>query len=137
VTNEEIRSNVADEIALARMALAAAQALCDLGYAPDAASRTYYAALHAARALAFSLGLDPGSHRAATSIFARHFVHAGKLPAERSKDLAQLEALRNAGDYDTTFSLGVAEIRPEVERARRFVTDAEALLREGGWLEGE
>lgn len=128
MTREDIRRNVADELALARSALRAAEALCDLGLAPDAASRTYYAALHAARALAFSIGLDPSSHRGAKSILARHFVHPGKLPAERSKDLAQLEALRNSSDYDTTFALGVAEIRPELERARRFIADAAALL---------
>lgn len=135
MTEADIRRNIADELALADSALRAADALCDLGFAPDAASRMYYAALHAARALAFSIGVDPTSHRAAKSILAREFVRPGKLPAERSRDLAQLEALRNAGDYDTTFALGVAEIRPDLERARRFVHDARTLLSSEGWLD--
>lgn len=56
------------------------------------------------------------------------------LPAERSKDLAQLEALRSSGDYDSAFALGPEEIRPELDKARRFVEDARELLRRGGWL---
>jgi uncharacterized protein (UPF0332 family) len=135
VTEHDIRRNVADEIALADSALQAATALCELDLAPDAASRIYYAALHATRALAFSVGLDPSFHRAAKMILAREFVHTGKLPPERSRDLAQLEALRNAGDYDTTFALGVAQIRPDLDRAREFVADAKSVLRAGGWLD--
>jgi uncharacterized protein (UPF0332 family) len=137
VTEDDVRKNIADELALAESALRAAEALCDLGLTPDAASRTYYAALRAARALAFSVGIDPTSHRAAKSVLAREFVRTGRLPAERSRDLAQLEALRNAGDYDTTFALGVAEIRPDLERAHRFVQEARALLVGDGWIEPE
>jgi len=136
VTEHDVRRNVADELALAQSALRAATALCDLGLAPDAASRMYYAALHAARALAFSVGVEPGSRRAAKSIFAREFVRTGRLPAARSRDLALLEALRNSGDYDTTFALGVEDLRTDLERARAFVEDARALLEADGWLSG-
>lgn len=135
MTDDDIRKGVADELALATSALRAAEALCDLDLPADAASRMYYAALHAVRALALSVGLDPTSHRAAKSIFAREFVRTGKAPAERSRDLAQLEAIRNAGDYDTTFALGVAELRPDLERARIFVAHARAILVAGGWTE--
>ena len=50
MTDENVRRNVQDESRVADSALAAAQALVDLGLAPDAASRAYYAALNAARA---------------------------------------------------------------------------------------
>ena len=128
MTEDDVRKSIADELALAESALRAADVSCDLGLTPDAASRTHYAALHAARALAFSVGIDPTSDRAAKSVLAREFVRTGRLPAERSRELAQLEALRNAGEYDTTFALGVAEIRPDLERARRYVQEARALL---------
>lgn len=36
-----------------------------------------------------------------------------------------------------TFALGVAEIRPDLERARRFVQEARALLVGEGWIERE
>jgi hypothetical protein len=47
---------------------------------------------------------------------------------------AALESLRTAGDYDSAFALGVDDVRPEVEKARRFVEDAVRLLRETGWV---
>jgi len=134
VTGESIRANVADEMRLADSALRAADALLGLGLAPDAASRAYYAALHAARALLFSLGLEVRSHRAVRTLLSRHFVQPGTLDPERSKELGQLESLRTAGDYDSAFALGVDEVRPEVDKARKFVESATALLRAGGWI---
>jgi len=134
VTGDNIRANVADELRLADSALRAADALLGLGLAPDAASRAYYAALHAARALLFSLGLEVRSHRAVRTMLSRHFVQPGVLKPERSKELGQLESLRTAGDYDSAFALGVDEIRPEVEKARKFVEEARALLQAGGWI---
>lgn len=135
MTEENVRRNVQDEMRLAESALAAARALVDLGLAPDAASRAYYAALHAARALLFSVGLDPGSHRAVRTLFSRHFVQTGALPAEQSKALAHLEGLRSAGDYDTAFALGPDDVRPEVEKAACFVEAARDLLRRNGLSE--
>lgn len=133
MTDDNIRRNVEDELRLADSALAAAAALVGLGLAPDAASRAYYAALHAARALLFSLGIDPGSHRAVRTLVSRHFVQTGVLDPERSKELAQLEALRSAGDYDTAFALGSEQVRPEVDKARAFVAAVREILRRGGF----
>ena len=134
MTDSSVRANAADELRLAESALLAAEALLDLGLAPDAASRTYYAAFHAARALIYSIGMEPRSHHGVHTLLQRHFVVPGELRAERAKDLLQLEALRSAGDYDSAFALGVAEIRPEVEKARAFIADARALLHKGGWI---
>ena len=55
--------------------------------------------------------------------------------AERSKDLAQLEALRTSADYDTGFALGVAELTPELDRARRFVGETRDILRARGVID--
>lgn len=132
MTDGNIRVNVADEMRLADTALRAADALLGLGIAPDAASRIYYAAFHAARALLYSLGLESKSHSGMRTLISRHFVRDGSLTAERAKDLSQLEALRESGDYDSAFALGVDDLRPELERARRFVEDARALLQRSG-----
>ena len=134
MTDENIRSNVQDELALAESALEASRALLDLGLAPDAASRMYYAAFHAARALLFSLGVEARTHSSTRTQLARHFVKTGRLLPARSKDLAQLEALRSAGDYDSGFALGAEDLRPELDKARRFVSEARELLHEDGWL---
>jgi uncharacterized protein (UPF0332 family) len=131
VTDDNVRENVADELRLAGMALAAAETLLEAGIAPDAASRAYYAAFHAARALLFSIGLEPRSHGALRSLVGRHFVRTGKLAALHGKELAQLEGLRESGDYDSGFALGVDDVAPEVEKARRFLQAARALLEPG------
>lgn len=117
-----------EELRLGVDALRAADALLAAGLPADAMSRAYYAAFHAARALLFSIGLEPRSHEAVKTLFAREFVKTGKVPAERSRDLAQLEALRLSSDYDPAFALGVDLVRLEVEKARRFVEQASALL---------
>lgn len=135
MTGENIRAAVGDEMRLARSALRAAEALLGLGLTPDAASRAYYAGLHAARALLFSIGVEVRSHRAVRTMLSRHFVQTGQLSAERSKELGHLESLRTAGDYDSAFDLDVDQVRPEVEKARRFLADAEVLLEAGGWLD--
>lgn len=128
MTEDDVKVSVADELRLADEALRAAGALVDLGLPADAASRAYYAAFHAARALLYSIGVEERSHAALRTQLSRHFVKTGKLAAARSKDLAQLEALRVAGDYDSAFALGVDDVRPEVEKAARFIADIRALL---------
>ncbi len=134
MTDANIRMNVADELALADSDLRAADALLALAISPAAASRTYYAVFHATRALLLSVGIQATTHQSLRSLFAQHFVKSGLLPAERSKELAQLEALRSSGDYDSAFALGPDELRPELDKARRFVEDARELLRRGGWI---
>jgi len=134
VTDQNVRANVSDELAHAENALKAAQALLDLGLAADAASRIDYAAFHAARALLFSLGMEAKTHGSTRSLLARHFVKTGRLPPAASKELSQLEGLRMAGDYETGFALGADDVRPELEKARRFVSDARNILRQDGWI---
>jgi uncharacterized protein (UPF0332 family) len=134
VTDETVRLNVLDELRLAESALRAAAILLDAGLAPDAASRIYYAAFHASRALLFSAGLEPRSHQAVRSLVARHFVREGALTSERSKHLAHLEAIRSAGDYDSSFALTIEDLRPEFEKADAFVTDVRAILAREKWI---
>lgn len=124
----DVRADVEAELRHADVAWKAAEALLGLDYPSEAASRIYYAVFHAARALLFSIGIAPRSHEALRSLVSLHFVKTGKLSAEDSKDLAQLEALRTAGDYDPHFALGVKELTPELERARRFIADARKVL---------
>ena len=132
MTDDSVRENVADELRLAASALRSAEALLQLELTPDAASRIYYAAFHAARALLYSIGIEAHSHSGIRTLVSRHFVREGRFAAERMKDLSQLEALREAGDYDSAFILGVAELRPELARAQRFVDEVTTLLRAAG-----
>ena len=126
--DSDVRDDVDAELQHADFALRAAEALLGLNLPSEAPSRIYSAVFHAARALLFSIGIAPRSHEAVRSLISQHFVKTGKLPAECSKDLPQLEGLRTAGDYDPHFALGVKELQPELERARRFIADARKTL---------
>lgn len=129
MTDDAKRKLVPGEFAAAENALRAAEALLGLGLAADAANRIYYAAFHAARALLYSLGLEPTTHRGVQVLIAQHYVAPRLLPPERYKDLIDLEALREAADYQApVFALGAAHIQPELDRARRFVSEARRLL---------
>lgn len=128
MTEQNGQRGADDELALAESALKAAQALLDLQLAPDAASRTYYAALHAARALLLIVGVDARSHRAVRTLLSQHFVKSGALEGEHAKHLAQLEGLRSAGDYDASFAISADELRPELEKARAFVARARTII---------
>ena len=59
MTDANIRVAVGEELRLAQIAMRAAEALLDLGLAPDAASRMYYGALHAALSVAAAASRAP------------------------------------------------------------------------------
>lgn len=125
---DDIRHDVAAEMKLADDCLLAADHLLGANLPAQAAGRLYYAAFHAARSLLFSIGVAPRSHEALRSLFALHFVKTGQMATGHSKTLAELEGLRGAGDYDPNFALLVADLQPELERARALVADAKRLL---------
>lgn len=129
----DARADVAAEMRAADDAFRAAAALIDLGLIRDAASRLYYCAFHATRALLFSVGVHPRSHEALRTLFSRHFVKTGDLSADFSKLLANLESTRLNGDYDTEFSLGAEQLRPDVEKTSELLALVRDILLRGGW----
>jgi hypothetical protein len=74
LSDQILQQNVEEELRLADLALRAARLLVENDIIPDAASRAYYAALHAARALLFSVGFEPGSHQAVRSMKNRELL---------------------------------------------------------------
>jgi uncharacterized protein len=128
----DVRQSADPEMAHADDALRAADALLGLKLANEAASRLYYAVFHAARALLFSVGIAPTSHDALRSLVGLHFIRAGRLPTACAKDLAELEGLRLAGDYDPHFAMSLDDVAQEVPRVRRFIDDCKRALANGG-----
>lgn len=133
MTTPEVQAEITEELRAADDALRAADALLALSLWRDAASRTSYAAFHAARALLFSAGVKRRSHEALRSLFARHFVKPGFLSADHSKLLGTLESVRLEGDYDTSFARARAQLEPELNRARELLEAARHQLRQSGW----
>src|SRR5205807_550040 len=126
---DDVRNDTAAELRQAEDCLIAAEHLLRLKLPAQAAGRIYYAAFHAARALLFSSGIAPRSHEALRSMFALHFVKAGKMPAAHSRALSELEGLRGSGDDDPNFALAADDMTEDLETARAFVADARRLLK--------
>ena len=116
-------AEVRNEMERARKSLAAAKALSAEGLLEDALSRSYYAVLHAARALLLAEGLEVKSHEAVKRMFGLNFVQSGKIAPNYARILREEQDDRLLADYDVAFS-------PEPERVETRIRDAEAFLDE-------
>lgn len=122
------RDAAIDELTRADTCLAEANTLHGAGLPHGAASRAYYAAFHAARALLFSAGIETKSHRAVVSLVGEHFVRPGRLSPEAGRLLARLQRDREDADYDTGAVFTATEAASMIGRAQQFVADARRLL---------
>ncbi len=121
-----IAENIREEWALSEEALRATHALVGIGVLRDAASRLYYCALHAVRALLLSEGLEAKSHTGVLSLLGMHFIRPGHMPAELSTTFRRIQAFRESADYTRGFVITEAELRAEiaaVEALRRTIEE--------------
>ena len=123
MTGENREANARDELARAATCLREARAL-----PYGAASRAYYAAFHAARALLFSVGLDVGSHRGVVNLLGEHFVRPGRLSPEMARLLSRMHADRHDADYAAQAVFTTDESAEAIADAERFLEAVEGLL---------
>ncbi len=112
----------------ADQSLEAAQALIAKGYYAFGASRAYYAAFYAARALLLQKGLTFRRHSGVIGAIHHHFVKPGYLSKEIGKALNWLFEVRSIGDYDVLTYLSRKEAEQALKAARAFVEAVKALL---------
>lgn len=130
MTDENARANAAAELEHARRSLRQARILQQAGEPDGAASRAYFAAFHAARALLFSVGLEAKTHRGVMSLLGQHFVQPGSLPADTLRQLSRMQADRHDADY-LAASFFTAEAGAEaIAHAERLLARVRALLSE-------
>lgn len=111
---EEIRK----EISRSQKSLKSAKKLFEEGLLEDAISRSYYAVLHAAKAVLLGEDVMVSSHEAAKRLFGMHLIKTGKIELKYSKILSEEQDERYLADYDAAFS-------PEKERVEKRIKDAE------------
>jgi uncharacterized protein (UPF0332 family) len=128
MTGENIKRNVREERERGDECLRAAEHLIAGGFFNDAVSRSYYAALHYARALLFTKELEAKSHRGVNTLFSLHFVKGGQLSFEALSDLSRLETFRELSDYNSSTEFTREQAMDEVDRARRFIAACLPLL---------
>jgi uncharacterized protein (UPF0332 family) len=132
---ENARAHVRAEMARAEDALRAARELLKIGLVNDAVSRAYYAALHIARALLLTEGVEPATHGGVGSMLGLHFVVPGRLAPAHAKELARLEQFRTEADYNRFFIFTPEGAAEEVAVAESFCAAGRDLLTAGSWLD--
>jgi len=100
----------------------------------DAMSRTYYAALHYARALLLVKGEEPKTHEGVLRRFSFHFVRTGVLTPEEGKLLGRLQKLREEADYGMDRDYAAADVGEELDGLERFRSGVLRALAEAGIL---
>ena len=125
---ENARANAEAEMKRARESLRAAEVLLREALYADAVSDAYYAAFHAVRALLFSVGEEPRSHRGALHLFNIRFVQTSKLDARHLSTLARAQYDRVSADYGSGRVFTRDEAVSEIAGAKELVEAASALL---------
>jgi len=116
-----MRDEVRAEMDRAQKSLRAARLLCDEGLLEDAISRSYYAALHAAKAALLVDGIVAESQAAVRRLFGKVLVLPGRLEREWAAVIANEQDQRVMADYD-------AQAEWEPEAARGLVGSAQAFV---------
>ncbi len=133
MTAENVRTNVAAELARADEALRAASVLLREGLYNDSISDAYYATFHAVRALLFTLGEEPRSHRGALHLFNLHFVRTGKFEARHLSAFAQAQYDRTSADYGAVRRFSRDEAASELTLANEFIQAVRGYLKGEGF----
>lgn len=134
MTEANRRAAIAAEWDRSQEALSEATLLRDAGKATGAVSRAYYAAFHAARALLFSMGLEPRSHSGVRAMLGLHFVRSGRLEPRLAHALSHAARAREDADYDAAFVFTLEDADQAIGRAEEFIAAARALLASESWL---
>ena len=133
MTEENRRTNIADEIARAQQALQAAEALRSLGLNADSVSRAYYALLHILRALLLSRGVEPRTHAGALHLFNTELVRPGHFSSAHNRLLASVQRARELADYDAAIVFSGEDAQAHLDDTRAFITLALDFLTREGW----
>jgi uncharacterized protein (UPF0332 family) len=128
VSPENESANAVAELRRAEESLRSAELLLREGLLSDAVSRAYYAGFHAVRALLFTVGQEPRTHRGALHLFNLHFIVPGKLEARHLAALARAQYDRTNADYGALVVFELAEATDGVTSARALFAAAQALV---------
>lgn len=121
------REYVAEELEMARQALADAEQLVEGGGSDEGVvNRLYYAAFHAAQAALYDRDVNPSSHGALRSQFGEHLVLEGTVSRTHGRLLTTLADLRQQADYGyEPIDEDVAEL---LDRTHAFVAEIESVI---------
>lgn len=116
-------------------ALGAANMLLKDGYPTDSVSRSYYAVLHAGKAVLAVLGIEVKTHAALRSLFGAHLIRPGRFEKEWAEVLGLASDDRLAADYDVFSPIGNEKAAADLGRAEAFLRRVRTHLSSEGIVE--
>lgn len=119
-----------NEMARARKALRAAEALLGMDLLEDAVSRAYYAVLHAARAALATDEKAPKTHSGVLAMLGERLVKTGMIEVEYSRIFSVEQDDREFCDYVSSFRMGRDKAELRIREAGKFVDRIERYLKE-------
>lgn len=125
----EIRSAINDRLRMIAEELRSFLANHQFGIYRKCLSNLYYACFHGAVLLLESKGLSAKSHSGANSLFAAHFVKAGRFDKKYVKILSKLESQRQAADYQSYVDFDEEDVGESLALALPFLREILAYLK--------
>jgi len=124
-----MRDEIKGYLEKAEHALEVAGELLKAGYAPDAASKVYYAMFYAAQALLKSEGINVVKHSAVESALGFHFAKRGRMDPKYHRMLIDARRIRETVDYDLEEEVVEPVASLKLEEGRAFVDAIKELLK--------
>jgi len=128
-------NEIASLIERASKYLHSARLLLDEGDYESSVSRTYYAMFYSTQALLLTKNLSSSSHKGLISLFGEHFVKAGILPRDMSKELGRGFEKRQLGDYEHVLVITKEEAKEMLDKGNEFVETIIGYLGSNGFLQ--
>lgn len=116
-------------IKLAHDKLKAAKVLFKAEQYRDCVSRSYYAMYHMAKALLFSRGEDPYTHKGVSIFFNKLFIKTNIIGKEYNRLFARALQKREDCDYDITVKITKQDAKEAIENSEIFISKCEELLK--------
>ena len=133
VVQKPAEKDVEVEIRNAYRALQTAQANLQIGDPDAAVSRCYYASFYAARAVLWTQGHAPRTHRGLMHLFGMHLIREGLVDEEMMGILLRGQAQREYADYMQE-DVSAEQAERLIEESRKFVDVMATLLEDRGYV---
>lgn len=130
LSDEERRIMVDLELERAERIMQQIPTLVNQQYWDTAVNRMYYAAFHAVSALLIHNAIQVRTHKGSIIVFNKEFVNTGVFSIDEGKLYAQLEGLRERGDYNCFIDASSDDVLPLIEPLNNFIKKIISRVRE-------
>ena len=130
--NLENLQEIKSELLRSKKALKAADFLFKESLYEDCLSRSYYAILHAAKAVLLSEGIQVDTHDAVKRLFGFNLIKTRKIDKIFAIILREEQDDHLLADYDVTFIPDVDQVESRLNDAYKFVQRMEQFLQDKG-----